>query len=223
MARYRLVYNQNTKRYERIREDVRASIMDEPWNPERSQYKTERGYRADQEKRYRQAISEIEEVENAGDLDEAYAVVEWGPKGTYGRQAHATLKYHYIDQDGNRRWKGIVGESTSGCGYDKQSQAVANAFNESPEFRKVMCNQYDQYDSDEEIRRRNIKYPYPGGAGMGALRHDLSKAGYELEDAISTDNTDVYSIRRAKVKNMALKAKSNSKIGWDKITGKRPY
>ena len=51
----------------------------------------------------------------------------------------------------------------------------------------------------------------------------MKKAGYELENPISTDNTDVYSIRRAKVKNMALKAKSNSKIGWDKITGKRPY
>ncbi len=220
MARYRLVYNQNTKRYERIREDVRASIMDEPWNPERSQYKTERGYRADQEKRYKQAISEIEEVENAGDLDDAYVVVEWGPKGAYGRQGQATVKYRYTGQDGRRHYGESVGKRTGGCGYDKQGQAVANAFNESPEFKKVM---YDLYESDADVFGKSYRRPYQGPAGVETMRADMKKAGYELEDAISTDNADVYSIRRAKVKNMALKAKSNSKIGWDKITGKRPY
>lgn len=220
MARYRLVYNQNTKRYERIREDVRASIMDEPWNPERSQYKTERGYRADQEKRYRQAISEIEEVENAGDLDDAYVVVEWTSKGAYGRQGQATAKYHYTGQDGSRQYGDIVGKRTNGWGYDKQGQAVANAFNESPEFKKVMYNLYEQ---DPEFRERGGRACYQGPAGVETMKADMRKAGYELENPISTDNTDVYSIRRAKVKNMALKAKSNSKIGWDKITGKRPY
>lgn len=218
MARYRLVYNSNTKRYERIREDARREIMDAPYVPERSRYKTERGYRADQEKRYRQALSEIEEVENAGELDDAYVVVEWNNSRDYGRQGKATTTYRYTDRDGNMRYGKSVGARTTGYGYDKQSAAVANAFNGSPEFKRVM---YDLSDSQEDYRGGRPEYE--GGRGIGSMKEDFRRAGYEMENPISTDNTDVYSIRRAKVKNMALKAKSNSRIGWDKLTGKRPY
>lgn len=59
-----------------------------------------------------------------------------------------------------------------------------------------------------------------GGSGTETAFGDFGRSGYMVQKEISPD---IYSIRRAKVKNMAMKAKSNSRMGLDKLCGRRRF
>lgn len=69
-----------------------------------------------------------------------------------------------------------------------------------------------------------VDWTNPGMYGrQAAARMDYTytdRPGYVVQKEISPD---IYSIRRAKVKNMAMKAKSNSRMGLDKLCGRRRF
>lgn len=69
-----------------------------------------------------------------------------------------------------------------------------------------------------------VDWTNPGIYGrQAAARVDYTytdRPGYVVQKEISPD---IYSIRRAKVKNMAMKAKSNSRMGLDKLCGRRRF
>lgn len=199
-----LVYNRNTRRYERMRDDAYRNTVGVPYSEDRyvggKRYATQRGYIDAAGREYERRLDDLRSVEEAGD-------------------------YRYRDSNGNRCYRRVEGPRTTGCGYDKQSTAVATALDRSPEFRKAMYDQMEDGRQFSVIQRNGAGTPphFERGIGMSTYRYDLPKAGIELEQTIDHPKVDVYSIRRAKLKNMAKKAKSNSRVGWDKLTGRRPY
>ena len=220
-----LVYNRNTRRYERSREDVYDGTMAVPYSPDQyvgsKKYATERGFRNAMQKEYEGKLEDVRSVEEAGDFEDGTIVLDW-TKTNEGNQARATFDYRYTDPNGNLMYRRVTSPRT--YGYDKESSAVSDVLDQSPEFRKSFYDQLDNGKDFSVIRRGKGYAPkFEGGIGMSTYRGDLPKAGYVLEDVAHNPKTDVYAIRRAKVKNMAKKAKSNSKVGWDKITGRRPY
>lgn len=223
-----LVYNRNTRRYERMRDDAYRNTVGVPYSEDRyvggKRYATQRGYIDAAGREYERRLDDLRSVEEAGDFEDGTIVVDW-EKSNMGDQAQATFDYRYRDSNGNRCYRRVEGPRTTGCGYDKQSTAVATALDRSPEFRKAMYDQMEDGRQFSVIQRNGAGTPphFERGIGMSTYRYDLPKAGIELEQTIDHPKVDVYSIRRAKLKNMAKKAKSNSRVGWDKLTGRRPY
>lgn len=223
-----LVYNRNTRRYERMRDDAYRNTVGVPYSEDRyvggKRYATQRGYIDAAEREYERRLDDLRSVEEAGDFEDGTIVVDW-EKSSMGDQAQATFDYRYRDSNGNRCYRRVEGPRTTGCGYDKQSTAVATALDRSPEFRKAVYDQMEDGRQFSVIQRNGAGIPprFERGIGMSTYRCDLPKAGIELDQTIDHPKVDVYSIRRAKLKNMAKKAKSNSRVGWDKLTGRRPY
>ena len=223
-----LVYNRNTRRYERMRDDAYRNTVGVPYSEDRyvggKRYATQRGYIDAAGREYERRLDDLRSVEEAGDFEDGTIVVDW-EKSNMGDQAQATFDYRYRDSNGNRCYRRVEGPRTTGCGYDKQSTAVATVLDQSPEFRKVMYDQMEDGKDFHIIKRNGAGYPpeFEGGIGMSTYHGDLPKAGFEMDQILDRPKVDVYSIRRAKLKNMAKKAKSNSRVGWDKLTGRRPY
>lgn len=125
----------------------------------------------DATKRFERA-HEVEEVEAPAAVS---VVVEWHKNRTWG-----------------------MNPSASGCGYDKQSAAIANAFNQNPEILKIL---YDHAEAGEA-------FPYgvhvwaglpsfDGGCGVSCFYSIFEACGYTFRQVASGKAFDVYEITRA--------------------------
>ena len=229
VARSMVVFNKRTGRYETIHENVYNATVGMPYNPDseyvRRKDPTERRYRNGVQREYDAMLDEVRDVEMAGDLDEATIRVDWSKPGTYGRQAVATIDYTYTDRAGKKVSKQVVGDRTGGWGYDKESSAMARAMDRVPEIKKISYDRMYEPGGAQSVDTRPIPR-FKGGAGASTVLRDMRDSGYEVDKQYTGDSEsapDIYTIRRAKVKNMARKAKANSKMGMDKICRRRPF
>ena len=192
-----------TGRYAQIRKDFYKGTVLAKYDPARSKYKTEAGFRKNQIKKFEKGMAEIDRIERAGTLLNATVTITWGPRGTYGKQGKATIRYRYMTPDGNIMSHVMTGASTTGTGYDKTSTAWANAANECPEFMKLLL--------DARAKKKELPYGvylrtgscylpnYEGGVSMGALNKVMRALGYDVQE-FNTYPSDVdifeYTIKR---------------------------
>jgi len=89
--------------------------------------------------------------------------------------------------------------SVSGCGFDKESEAFAEACNQSRHIRRILITAYENTD------HKNYGYRTPedgylpslsGGVGTDCYRDIFKAAGYEMVKELSTKNVDFYIIRK---------------------------
>ena len=139
-----------TGRYAQIRKDFYKGLVLAKYDPARSEYKTEAGFRRNQIKKFEKGMAEIDRIERAGTLLKATVTIVWGSRGIYGKQGKATIKYTYLATEGTIRNATVTGASTTGTGYDKTSTAWANAANECPEIMKLLL----------DARAKKKKLPY---------------------------------------------------------------
>lgn len=136
------------------------------------------------EKRF-DRLHEVEEVEAPA---AASVVVEWHKNRTWGMNPRARVAAERVATYG----------SASGCGYDKQSAAIANAFNQNPEILKIL---YDHAEAGEA-------FPYgvhvwaglpsfDGGCGVSCFYSIFEACGYTFKQIASGKAFDVYEITRA--------------------------
>ena len=79
------------------------------------------------EKYSKQMLDRLEKADKAGDVIEIEISVEWKKNRTWGSNPRATVWVRYMTPngtDGDRAESGSIG----GCGYDKESTAVQEAF-----------------------------------------------------------------------------------------------
>lgn len=141
------------------------------------------------EKEYKKYIERINSVENAPELDYITLSIEWKRSRTWGSNPTAE----------SRSNNGFFIGSASGCGYDKESSAVATAFNKDFSILKVLYdikeNALKNGESDHSdtaitnIDNRNIigygsgyfVLPYfEGGVGVNCFWDILKKGGYKI-------------------------------------------
>ena len=79
------------------------------------------------DKWYKNQLEKLESVENAKDIHHITANVEFIRSKTWGYNPHATIF-------GSDYFKGTA----SGCGYDKESAALADAFNQDYSILKIL-------------------------------------------------------------------------------------
>lgn len=161
---------------------------------EKEQYKTQKLHR-------------IEEAEKAEDLQYIIVDIDWIRNRTWGYNPNVKLHTNC----------GTYCGSASGCGYDKESAAVAETLNASPEVRKALYSlaetmlqeqgetAYKYSGSSTGANWRNsIGYgsgysilPYfEGGVGVSCFECIFNKMGFIWKNAGSSSNWDCYHINK---------------------------
>jgi hypothetical protein len=150
-------------------------------------------YMASVDKRIKEAFADYGAVIASATIDKFTVVVEWKRSKTWGHNPHVTLK---VPGEGKHT------ATASGCGYDKESTAVAEALNKSPAVRKILYRAKAfapvEY-SNADIFGYGITGVLPsfsGGVGMSSLERALSRAGYSCSST-STASVDVYVFERS--------------------------
>lgn len=150
-------------------------------------------------------LNKIELVEKAEDLEYIKINIDWKKSRTWGANPHVETRTNC----------GMYYGSASGCGYDKESSAIAGALNQSPEVLKVLYmlaekmlaengdNVYYYTGCSDCISWRNsIGYgsgydilPYfEGGVGISCFEHILNKCGYKWQTMGRGKTWDCYYI-----------------------------
>jgi hypothetical protein len=157
-------------------------------------------------KKYRnKSLLKIAEAENAEELEYIRINVDWVRNRTWGYNPKVEI------------WTncGYYTGSASGCGYDKESSAIAEALNSSPEVMKKlyelaekMLKEVGDIAYKSELNciswRNSIGYgsgysirPYfEGGVGIGCFERILNKMGYLWHNTGSGKHWDCYNITK---------------------------
>lgn len=151
-------------------------------------------------------ITQFDAVLNSGDLIECTITIEWKKNRTWGSNPRAKAEYKYIGADGLEYRGWVDGSSISGCGYDKQSTAVAEVLNGVNPLLKAL---YKKRNQDVTTKNREL-FGYgsgygllpriEGGVGVSCYPDIFKTVGFKFETVAGGSNFDVYKITRAKAK-----------------------
>ena len=151
-----------------------------------------------------QKLKKIEEVEKAEDIDNITVSIEWVRNRTWGWNPTAYVFTCY------------VGETTgaaSGCGYDKESAAIAEAFNKNNCILKILYELKEKaLQENENISSHDAcgygagygAMPYfEGGVGVSCFVNILKKAGFSCMQIRGGKISDSYNfVKRGAEKNV---------------------
>lgn len=148
------------------------------------------------EKRIAEALEKIESVAAAGDLEEVTVSVEWAKSRLWGYNPTATV----CTFPAGRR---SVGRA-SGCGYDKESAAIAAALNDQKSVLKVLYSMAESAIEAGKSYRDFIGYgsgysaiPYfEGGVGSSCFWSIFDRAGYRARSTGSGKTFDCWTITK---------------------------
>lgn len=152
-------------------------------------------------------VKKINTVANAGDLLEVKISIEWKRSAMWGSNPVAECWYAYNDKDGNRNSNYAKSGSIGGCGYDKQSTAVADCLNQINEVLKPLYLAKDKIQNPIQNDSKNqdlfgygsgygILPSIEGGVGVSCYPAIFDKVGYKFSAVASGKTFDVYSITK---------------------------
>lgn len=145
------------------------------------------------EKDYAKALERLEAIENAPDLDYADITVEWTRSATWGSNPKATVIVNGVRREES--------PSIGGCGYDKESTAIARAMNCNDTMLKLACMAVENDSEPYAISNfaEHLSLPNFGeGVGVSSYRSAFESMGYKWENVSSGKHFDVYTIRKIK-------------------------
>lgn len=136
--------------------------------------------------------------ENLSSIEELTINVEWKKSSTWGSNPTAEA---YVNGVGR-----VSSGSIGGCGYDKQSTAVANVLNQVPQFKKLLFEYKNKPKnfklSNHEIFGYGSGYgvlpSFKGGVGVNCYNQIFNKIGYEFKTVSSGNTFDVYKVVKIK-------------------------
>lgn len=169
-----------------------------------------------------ETLAKIDRIAQAPELESATITVEWKPNRMYGPHPTATaavrgtfvyandatwIRVHpSMDETETKHvfteHIGMYTGKAGGCGYDKQSTAVAAALNQCDVILRPL---YVLSDKNITTPNRDLLgygsgygiLPYiEGGVGVSCYPRIFGAAGYEFQTIVSTKTTDVYTIGR---------------------------
>lgn len=123
-------------------------------------------------------LSKLEKYENAQDIERVKISVEWKKSYTWGMNPHVDLSAYSC----NNLY--TSNSTASGCGYDKQSEAVANALNGIYGIRKLLIEKLD-YIEQKKPYGVNLYSNIPafsGGVGVDCYRSFFKAIGWNWEE-----------------------------------------
>ncbi|NOQ37583.1 hypothetical protein GQ472_01715 [archaeon] len=153
------------------------------------------------DKKIAEDMDRIKAVEGAEDFkDELVVTVEWKKSRMWGNNPTAHTS------DGDRS------ESIGGCGYDKESTAIAQVLNQNMPLLKLMYSRKDKdhsrwkdFDDHSDYNRKVLGYgsgygilpQFEGGVGVSSHQNIMKNIGLEMQHLVTTDRSDTYVIKKA--------------------------
>jgi hypothetical protein len=147
-------------------------------------------------KKLQKTFQLLEFNENLPQIEKLVITVEWKKSSMWGMNPNAET---YVNGVGR-----ISSGSIGGCGYDKQSTAVANVLNQIPQFKKLLFAV-----KDKKVKLKNhemfgygsgygILPSFESGVGVSCYDKIFNKIGYKFETISSGKAIDVYQITKIK-------------------------
>ena len=132
-------------------------------------------------------LEKLAAAERAATPEYIAVSVEWVRSRTWGANPHATVT------GAQRRTFGTA----SGCGYDKESAAIASAMNENPEIMRIIYDHAEQGEPFPYSVHTFAGVPsFDGGCGVSCFRAVFESCGYEWHDNGRGSMFAAYSITR---------------------------
>lgn len=162
----------------------------------------------------KQTIKKLESLQNELIFNESLPIiesltinVEWKKSSMWGMNPIAEA---YVNGVG-----GVSSGSIGGCGYDKQSTAVARVLNQVPQFRKLMFELKNKPKNAKLKNREVFGYGsgygilpnFEGGVGVSCYDRIFNSIGYTFQTISSGKTFDVYKISKITPKEQKRKSK----------------
>lgn len=152
------------------------------------------------EKRKDKTLKKIETITQANEkITNINISVNWVKSATWGYNPHAIITTNF----------GTMTEGkASGCGYDKESSAIAEALNKNNDILKLLYIAKNKKmtfknNNNHDVLGYGSGYgviPYfEGGVGASSLMNIFKKLGYNVQE-YHTDKNDFYTITKKEVK-----------------------
>lgn len=156
-------------------------------------------------------VNKVTTVFNSGTLIDVKINIEWKKSRMWGNNPSAECWYSYNDVDGQYHSGYVVSGSIGGCGYDKQSTAVANCLNQINQVLKLMYAKKDKAIKVASINQNDVNrsiFGYgsgygilpsiEGGVGVSCYYSIFENIGYKFCTVASGKTFDSYSITKIK-------------------------
>jgi hypothetical protein len=139
-------------------------------------------------------LTHLETVSAAGTFESINITVEWKRSQTWGNNPNATAEFR------GGKYDIFISGSIGGCGYDKESTAVAAALNQSNALLKALYIVREK-DTKTELRALygygsgyGILPRFEGGVGVSCYPEIFAKIGYNWKKVSSGKTFDVYNV-----------------------------
>lgn len=150
------------------------------------------------EKEIQKQLTHLQTVEQASDLESITVSIEWKKSRMWGNNPTADARV--CDKEyGHNYNSGSIG----GCGYDKESTAIAQAVNQSNSFLKAM---YQVKEQNVATNNRDL-FGYgsgygilprlEGGVGVSCYPKIFETIGFVFKNTASGKTFDVYTVTKA--------------------------
>lgn len=146
------------------------------------------------EKRLSEDLLKIERVKQAGDVQLIVINVEWTKSRVWGMNPKAE-----IEVQTDKRVYHYQSSRVSGCGYDKESTAIAEALNKSYEVLKLLYSlkESNTDKTNDKLYGYGISGVLPyfdGGVGVSCYKKNFKSIGFDFKGVAHGKQYDVYQI-----------------------------
>lgn len=150
--------------------------------------------------RLKKDIAKIERIKQADEKTQNINIsINWTKSATWGHNPHATITTNAGQLTEGR---------ASGCGYDKESAAIAEALNKNDDILKLLYVAKNKKMTLKNTNNHDILgygagygvLPYfEGGVGASSLMNIFKKLGYNVTE-YHTEKSDFYTITKGGVR-----------------------
>jgi hypothetical protein len=156
-------------------------------------------------------LSRLNDIQNAKTLRSVTINITWNKSKMWGNNptAEAIVYSEYSEN--------FQSGSIGGCGYDKESTAVANVLNQSNEVLKLLYT-FKNKKCNVELKNQDV-FSYgagygitpsiEGGVGVSCYNRIFNKVGYKFFKVSSGKTFDVYKIEKMTAKERKQAKQSN--------------
>lgn len=123
-------------------------------------------------------LEKLTKIEQAEDIKQIRISVEWKNSRTWGMNPHVELSAYSCNNCYTAR------STASGCGYDKESQAIAEALNSINGVRKLLVEKLDYINEKKPygINQYNIIPAFSGGVGTRCFTSFFKNIGWKVTE-----------------------------------------
>ena len=132
-------------------------------------------------------IDKLNKAEGAEDIQQFTVTVEWVKNRTWGYNPYATV-YSYSE---------VTKDHASGCGYDKESAAIAGAFNSNSEVMRILYKHLENGGVfPYGVTLWGGLVSFDGGCGVSTFYNIFEALGYEFKQVVSGQHCAAYRVTK---------------------------